>query len=473
MESRIMAGHSGIKLNGEKDLLFAMDSKSTKSSAADDNILSDWVEQWTVGTTQASTGFGANGDGNSRILDVNPYGAFTAIWDVSDQDAASDADGGWNSSTFDIDNTKMYRFSTWVKRKTIGNGSFYLGTYGRNAASTNVGILTRSNGTSTTNPYFVARNWWGNANQWYFVVGHVWPAGSGTGVVHPDSGIFDLNGNKILNTVDFVWQTDNEKSTHRSYLYYSTDTSTNQQWWNPRVEIVPVPDVVAIRARKFAPPVQRLIASGIGGRWNLRNRIGEAAGVVGLRKVRKTTDGFSFAANDEDQSIQVPLAGNFNKLEGTISAWVYPTAYNGSNGIFVNRDSSTVNSTDWLWIGMWNNGSTFYFRIGQASGCCSNDLTFGSASSSIPLNTWTNIDCTWKSAGQSIIYINGELKVSRTISTIPATNPSATGRIGLGHGNGSARSWDGKIDQFKIYGRQLDAIEILKNYNALKKRFGL
>lgn len=469
-----MAAHSGIKLNGESNLLFAMDSKSTKSSAADDNILSDWVEQWTVGTTQSSTGFSANGDGNSRILDVNPYGATTTIWDVSNQDATSDADGGWNSSNFLIDNTKMYRFSTWIKRKTIGNGSFYLGTYGLTTTGSNIGILNRSNLANNTNPYFTARGWAPLlANTWYLVVGHVWPAGSGSGATHPDSGIYTVDGNKVAAVADFVWNTTNFRSGHRSYLYYSTDTATNQQWWNPRVEVVPVPETALISRERFATPVKNLISSGVGGRWNLRNKISETAGVVGLRKVRKTTDGFSFVGNDDDQSIQVPLAGNFNKLEGTISAWVYPLSYSGSNGIFVNRDDPAPNSTDWLWMGMWSSGSIFYFRIGQASSCCSNDLTFSSASSSIPVNKWTNVVCSWKSAGQSRIYINGELKVSRSISAIPASNPSATGRIGLGHDSGASGSWNGKIDQFKIYSTQLDDNQIFKNFKALKKRFGL
>jgi hypothetical protein len=464
-----MAAHSGVKLFGESKLLFAMDSKSPKSRQTDLNILSDWVEGWTAGTTGSSTGFGQNGDGNSRLLDTNPYGATATVWDVSNQDATSDADGGWNSSTFDIDNTKMYRFSTWVRRKTIGNGSFYLGTYGRNSGSSNIGVYNRSNGANNTNPYFSSRGWWGSANTWYLVVGHIWPAGSGTGSTHPDSGIYTVDGTKVTTVGDFVWRPDNFKSTHRSYLYYSTNTSTNQQWWNPRVEIVDTPSI-SIKSRT-AVPVQRLIKEGIGGRWNIRNKATEAPGVVGLRKVKRSSTGFVFSGNDDDQSVRIPLAGNFNKLEGTISCWVYPTSYSGSNGIFVNRDDPTANATDWLWAGMWSSGSVFYFRIGQSGSCCSNDLTFSSASSSIPLNTWTHVTCSWKSAGTSAIYINGALKTSRSISAIPSTSPSTHGRIGLGHDSGATGAWNGRIDQFKIYQTQLSATDILRNYQATRGRY--
>lgn len=468
-----MPAHSGTKVFGQRDLLFAMDSKSPKSRQSDVNLLSDWVDAWTAGTTGSSSGFGQNGDGNSRILDTNPYGATTTIWDVSNQDATSNADGGWNSSTFDIDNTKMYRFSTWLRRKTVGNGSSYLGTYGRNSGGSNVGVYFRSSGSNTTNPYFVSSGWWGSANTWYLVVGHIWPAGSGTGSNHPESGIYDVNGNRISSTRDFVWRADNAKSTHRSYLYYSTDTATNQQWWNPRVEVVETPQIETRTVRKYIP-VKRLITEGIGGRWNLRNKATQTQGVVSLRKVRPSTQGFNFVGGDDDQSVRIPLSGNFNKLEGTISAWVYPTSYSGSNGIFVNRDDPTANASDWLWLGSWSSGGVLYLRLGQSGSCCSNDLTLSgsnSPSNIMPVNNWTHVTCSWKSAGQSRIYINGALKASRTISAIPSTSPSTHGRIGLGHDSGSTGSWNGKIDQFRIYQNQLTDEQIYKNYVATRGRY--
>ena len=188
---------------------------------------------WTVGIG-AVTGYGLNGDGNSRIIDTNPWGVSDIVWDVSNQDAANDSDGGWNGSNFSIDNTKMYRFSVFVRRKVIGNGTFYLGTHGYPDA-----VLRRnSGGTADSNPYFSNRWWWGNANQWYLVTGHVWPAGSGTGPVMSNSGIYALDGTKVATCDDFIWQSTTNSSHLRSYLYYSTDTTTNQQFYQPRVDVV-------------------------------------------------------------------------------------------------------------------------------------------------------------------------------------------------------------------------------------------
>ncbi|MBC7943505.1 prepilin-type N-terminal cleavage/methylation domain-containing protein [Candidatus Saccharibacteria bacterium] len=197
----------------------------------DDISIIKWAS-WTLGTGGVA-GYGLNGDGNSRITDTNPWGVSDTVWDVSNQDALSDADGGWNGSSFAINNTKMYRFSTFIKRKTIGNGSTYLGTHGYPSA-----VLNRSNGVSNANPYFSATGWWGSSDQWYLVIGHVWPAGSGAGAAMADSGIYTLSGTKITPNSDYVWQSTTTSSDHRSYLYYSTDVATNQQWYQPRVDVV-------------------------------------------------------------------------------------------------------------------------------------------------------------------------------------------------------------------------------------------
>jgi prepilin-type N-terminal cleavage/methylation domain-containing protein len=191
-----------------------------------------WASSWVV-STGAAPGYYLNGDGNSRVVDINPWGLSDIVWDVSNQDVASNDDGGWVTNNFPVDSTKMYRFSTFVRRKVIGDGNFYLGTNGYPDT-----VLNRSNGALNTNPYFCSKAWWGNLGQWYLVVGHVWPAGSGTGNAMTDSGIYTLNGTMISSTADFVWQSTTTSSRHRSYLYYSIDTTTNQQWYQPRVDIV-------------------------------------------------------------------------------------------------------------------------------------------------------------------------------------------------------------------------------------------
>lgn len=168
--------------------------------------------------------------------------------------------------------------------------------------------------------------------------------------------------------------------------------------------------------------------------------------------------------------IQVPLSTALNKTEGTMNFWVYPTRYNGGNGYFVNREDATANAVDWMWIGPYSD--TFYFRFGNGSDCCSNDLSFSSVSSVIPLNTWTNMCFTWKINGTSAIYKNGVIYTSRSIGNIPSTNPASNGRIGLGHANGD-NYYNGKMPSVTIYNRQLSPSEVAQNFNALRGRYGI
>jgi len=200
-----------------------------------------------TGYPTASHGFHQNGDGNSIIsIPDTPRGAGD-VWDISNQDAESNADGGWNSSWMSVDTTKTYRYSVWVRRNTIGNGHTYLGSRAYNSGGTNVGMIPvhgpNNHGTANTNTYFVSSLWnsltgttANTAGEWFLLVGHVHPADY-TGGVDTTSGIYNESGEKVANVnYDMKWVSGTAWQLHRAYLYYSTDTSTNQQFWEPRVD---------------------------------------------------------------------------------------------------------------------------------------------------------------------------------------------------------------------------------------------
>lgn len=210
-----------------------LDNRSTSTRSRSLINMSTWV----VGSAPP-TNYTNNGDGNSLILDSTPYGDLGVLWDVSNQDAASDADGGFESSKVSIDPSKMYRYSVWIRRKRIGNGSTYLGTRSYDYFNNLQSIVSRS-GTSSSNPYFISGYSWPlTAGSWYLLTGHVWPYTSGIGSAMSTSGIYTSTGTKILSSTDWVWSSLSNKSVHRAYLFYSTDTSTNQQFYNPRIDII-------------------------------------------------------------------------------------------------------------------------------------------------------------------------------------------------------------------------------------------
>ena len=168
--------------------------------------------------------------------------------------------------------------------------------------------------------------------------------------------------------------------------------------------------------------------------------------------------------------IQVPLT-NFSKLVGTCEFWVRPTTYSTGNGIFVNRDIDTANADNWWWLGVWDSGSRLYFRLGQTGNCCANDNAPTSWSSTHPLNVWGHYAATWNSGVESKIYFNGTLIQTVAISAIPNSNPSSTGRWGLGH-NTTNSQWLGQMGTFKHYNRVLTAAEVLQNFQVDRPRFG-
>jgi len=196
---------------------------------------------WIAGNSSA-TGFSANGGAGENILvnGLDPWGNETVLW-LSLPSGDGNNDGGWNTSNFSIDNTKLYRFSVWVKRTVYVNGAFYLGT--RGFGSTN-GVLNRSNGANNTNPYFWISSDPPTTAQlpdstWVLVVAHVWPADSGTGTNKPESGRYTISGGRYGDiSTDFVWRTETTLSNHRSYLFYSESNLPRQYWCYPRVDIV-------------------------------------------------------------------------------------------------------------------------------------------------------------------------------------------------------------------------------------------
>jgi hypothetical protein len=400
-----------------------LDIGNPKSSKGRRSIIT-W-DSWIAGTSGAATGYATNGDGNSRINDTNPFGITDVVWDVSNQDAASDEDGGWWGSAFTIDPNKMYRYTTWVRRKTIGNGNFYMGPHAWDGDAQQV--RNRSNGASNQNPYFSAEGWgWATANQWYLVVGHIWPANSGTGATHPDSGVYHTNGTKVLNCTDYLWKSTNTYSYHRSFLYYSSDTTTNQQWYQPRVDIVDGTE----------PKISELLT-------NAGNKLYDLSGIGNDHTIygqpTLTTDKTSFNITESHSfNRSSSLTGNSNNC--TVVLW-YKTS-----------------DTQELWVRGNNSGSVYlsasygnnYYHEGCGSPVNYVDLNTV-VNPATPVNYRNNVYHMWEAKG------------------VDFSNWTVFDWFGYG------TSWNmnGTLSRILVYNRQLTADESAQNYYALRGRYGI
>lgn len=428
-------------------LVLCLDAANANKSAKGFKNLLD-LSTWTLGTGGV-TGFSQNGTTaeNQRILDTGPFGVSALVWDTPSNDATSDGDGGWDGASISIDKTKMYRFSVWMRRRVIGNGSYYLGCAG--------GVLNRSDGVLNNNPYFSASSWPVSivADQWMLIVGHIWPVGSGTGTNHVDSGLWNTSGTKFSGPTyngDFVWQTSSTTTNLRSYLYYSTDTTTRQQWYQPRIDLVDGTE----------PTVAELIA-GVGSKWydltgtNHGNILNSAA-------LYNSAGYMNFDGVDDYVDCGNPTS--FSSIGGTnnitVSSWVYYTAYGGGGQTY---SVITVKGNPWTWL-MENPSNTFRFRI-TAGG---SDVSVADTSTHA-LNTWYNVVGTYDGANMRI-YVNGVLK-----NTIAQTGTLGVNSVSakIGTYTGTTYNLTGRIANVSVYNRTLTASEIQQNFNAARGRFGI
>lgn len=176
--------------------------------------------------------------------------------------------------------------------------------------------------------------------------------------------------------------------------------------------------------------------------------------------------------NSTTGGISVSLT-NFSKTVGSIEIWAYPTSWNQANGLFINRADNTANANDWLWLGPYDYGNTFYFRLGTSAGCCSYDNYVTSwASSYHAVNTWGHYVCTWMTSGQSRFYFNGVLLNSVNLPALTTTNPSSTGLFGNGHGYGSNSCWNGYFGPMRIYNIELTPSQVWQNFTANRAKYG-
>lgn len=443
---------SGAKVSTE-GLILAFDAQNPRTYYKRINRMTESfpLDTWKVGMTTSPTGYAMSGDGNSIQYDNAINGAPDNVWDIRDQDATSDADGGWNGSRFPIDTAFTYRYSVWVRRPVIGNGHPYLGLYAYDAAVLNVGVLLRSTGANNTNPYFtVNANYseWGAVNEWYLMVGHVFPAGSGTGAMHVDSGVYDSNGKKVWDAEnDFVWNTTTTQAMHRCYMYYSTAITTQQQMYLPRVD----------KCDGTEPSIFDLI-TGKDATINLISNNMEA----GKRDAIHTGTGFQTGG-----SVYASLMYNFNSQmqfdsEQTVELWLTPSnvssnrqnpynqAYGGGGTITAEMDGSLN-----YYFGTSGVNASTYISIPTSAGVHVNGVTIHLCV------TRTQTMLTW--------YVNGKEHATKA-NTL---GKAVTGTFPIYFGSGYTTPYLGEIHAAKVYTRALSASEVYKNFCSLRSRFGL
>ena len=446
-------------------LVLGLDA-STRGSCLPNSLIN--MNNWTV-SNGSVTGYNQNGDTaeNQRSAASNPWGQTGIIWGTF-PDGASNADGGWNTTDFNIDNTKLYRFSVWVKRtsSTYG-GTFY---FGMNANGD--GPRQMDNSVINTNPYWSCIGPSGLVqNVWYLYVGHVYPFSTSYTGRHPDTGYYfvnnptkqgDINGCNI-GAGDLKWSSNSTTGIHRTYHFYCADTTTRLQFYNPRVDLVDgkQPSITELVTRS---PIEWKDLSG--NNYNL---------TLSHPSVSTTYNGVR--CMDFENGIAKYLPGGvltdlpvypniticmYSTIKAADSDW--KTLWRSTAG----DHQIIISATDGISLGMYDAGGAGFIDTG------------------FDVNTLSDYTTkfhfyVWKLSSSSPyyqFYYDGNLTTSSgTLTNVNSQFTLGTACIGAYHGGSSNpavydQEW-GRISNFYYYNRHLSEAELQQIYQATKSRFGL
>lgn len=414
-----------------------------------------WVNEtiystWKVGASPpAWYAFNGTASENSFEFDTDPWGQSNLVWKAIDNDLASNADGGWAGYTFPVDQTKLYRFSVWMRRKVNAGGRHYWGLYAYTNLIGNNGVYFRSNGTTlATNAYFysgISDVIGTNNSDWFLVVAHVWPEGSGAGSAHDDTGIWSTSGVKNSGPSDFIWKDGTVRASHRSYLYYSVDPTDYHQWIYPRIEVVDgtEPSIADLIANKPNTITDRL----------------SAATSVALNGIDYQTNGW--VLDGVDDYIRMPDSGLSTTHDASwgVEAWIRPTS--ASDGIIAcpqtyGLDSALLRASDGhitLWVCEYGDTNN---RVRTTTGVTS-------------LGQWSHVAASYD-GDYTRVWLNGNLEVEQA-ETIPVAPWGGEWQIGQ-RGNGTYH-FGGQIGAIRAYDRALVSDEVQQNMAATRGRYNV
>lgn len=397
------------------------------------------VENWRLGNA-SETFFGQNGATaeNRRIWSTDPFGNDAICWDTPSNDSNSNADGGWNSSNVNIDYFRFHRHTVWIKRPIVGNGSTYLGL------RSNDGVDNRSSGNRTTNPYHYSGGWSSayGTDEWVLFVGFTWPYKSGTGNDHPETGIYNLRGERVGSCRDYVYRDGATRTMHRSYLFYSTDTNTSQRWWEPRIDTIDgtepsLSDLLSNRHNKWKNIAGKSDATAIN--WPVYNDSEEAVQFDGNNEYFAVP--WSRNELDVNNAFTISIVYKFSGSTGA----TYQTLVGDRNGdFFIGKDTANTN-------------------IGVQDGNYINNVATGT-------NAW---DGNWHQITYTLSGTTGTIYLDG-VNVGSGTFTGATGGT-IMHIGAEALNYffTGYMRQVRFYTSALSAAEVRKNYEFAKRRYGI
>ncbi len=194
-----------------------------------------------------------------------------------------------------------------------------------------------------------------------------------------------------------------------------------------------------------------------------------------------TSSGQALDFDSNDDYIDVGSGSNLDNLGPmTVSAWYYARSEgeNSRGGIFNKGDGDGVgtNGPEFEFGSTGFDGSdrtnAFAFGVGFSGGA----LHRIASNNTVTLNKWQFVTLTWDGTTSSSgvhIYIDGvEVSYQKSQDGIGSLNDDSGTNMSIGIGSFGAQSnsWDGKLDEVRIYNRALSFDEVQRLYKIQKPR---
>jgi cytoskeletal protein CcmA (bactofilin family) len=197
----------------------------------------------------------------------------------------------------------------------------------------------------------------------------------------------------------------------------------------------------------------------------LRDETGNNTGALFNGPIWQPVSGYTGGAlefNGDDTAVEIGTNA-FIPQQGTLSTWAYAAGFSGSYHHYIFGHTSTTEWTDRIQLYAQQGTSQLYLGLGD-SHVRHADIQ------SLNTNTWYHIAVTWDGTNY-IVYVDGAERATGSY-----TGLSTIGSIAdIGNtGNPVYRieSWDGLIDDVRIYNRVLDANDVYPPTDGLSGLVG-
>ncbi|MGI6341097.1 MAG: LamG-like jellyroll fold domain-containing protein [Minisyncoccales bacterium] len=216
------------------------------------------------------------------------------------------------------------------------------------------------------------------------------------------------------------------------------------------------------KAQAFSSTVQNELLSNLVSEWTFNNvsNIGEDTWgsnhgtVVGASQVDDCVFGKCCSFDGTDDYIEIVDSQEMRMVQGgTITAWIYPKTIGEVSGRIIDKSISTSSA----------DGFMFYLAPNNKLILGIESSRIHSSNNAITLNAW-NFAVAIFNSSEKHLYVNG-VDVTESGGDLTTLPKNIAGAVRIGNRAGATdRSFNGRIDDLRIYNAVLSSAQIKQNY---------